>query len=549
LTEFSDHDTLPPYAILSHTWFRSAAANASDIAEPTFKDLREGVGQEKHGYKKIHFCGQQARRDGLEHFWVDTCCIDKERPNELSRAIRSMFRWYRNSARCYVYLSDVHGAEQTAVARSWDSEFYKSNWFNRGWTLQELLAPRSVEFFSSEGARLGDKTSLGQQISDITNIPVSALQGEPLSHFRREDRIEWSSNRKTSLPEDIAYSLLGIFDVDMPVCYGEGAASAIVRLEAAIERRDRCIRDIRLTDPRGDKKRIEEDKGGLLKDAYSWILQNPEFQQWRSVKQSSTLWVKGDPGKGKTMLMCGIINELQKSSATTAIVPYFFCQATDRRTNTATAVLRGLIYMLVCQQPSLISYVQRDYDTAGKSLFDDVNARVTLIGILGSMLSDSLLDGAYVVVDALDECSVDLPQLLEFIANQSSGDLCVKWVVSSRNDPYIEKILNNATQAVKLSLELNEASVASAVTAYIDYKVDHLARKHGYERHERIAVRSNLVSNAHNTFLWVALVCQELDQYSGWEAEEMSIQFPSGLNPLYRRMLEHISKQGGPQTS
>jgi hypothetical protein len=112
----------------------------------------------------------------------------------------------------------------------------------------------------------------------------------------------------------------------------------------------------------------------LLKDSYRWILENPEFQQWRSAQQSPLLWIRGDPGKGKTMLLCGIINELNKSTVETALLFHFFCQATDSRINNATAVLRGLIYILIDQQPSLVSHIQKKYDHVGKALFEDANA-------------------------------------------------------------------------------------------------------------------------------------------------------------------------------
>lgn len=534
LTEFHD-DPVPPYAILSHTWIRP-----DDGAEPTFRDLREGLGQEKLGYKKIEFCGEQAKRDGLEYFWVDTCCINKENHSELSHAIRSMFRWYRGSDVCYVYLSDVCSPDNTIIARSWESEFYRSRWFTRGWTLQELLAPRSVEFFNCMGAHLGSKSTLAEHISEITRIPGSALKGNTLSRFSREERFRWSQSRETSRPEDRAYSLLGIFDVDMPIAYGEGAGGAIRRLEEAIERRNICIRDIRLSDPRDDKKRIEEAKGGLLKDAYRWALQTSEFQQWRSTEDSSILWIKGDPGKGKTMLLCGMIEELEKSSGRTPVLSYFFCQATDRRADNATAVLRGLIYMFVHQWPSLVSHFQAKHDTAGKTLFEDVNAWVALADILRSMLEDPLLDGAYIVVDALDECSADRDKLLNFIVAASSIRANIKWIVSSRNWSDVEKAFRGAGQAVKLSLELNEDSISAAVTIYIQFKVKELAQRNHYDKVEQDAVQHNLECNACGTFLWVALVCQELLDVDGWEAKELSQELPPGLEPLYRRMLEQI---------
>ena len=115
-----------------------------------------------------------------------------------------------------------------------------------------------------------------------------------------------------------------------------------------------CIQHLRLTDPRDDKKRIEETKGGLLEDSYHWILENSDFQQWRNDQQSRLLWIKGDPGKGKTTLLCGIVNELKKSMAKTDLLSYFFCQATDSRINNATAVLRGLLYSLVDLAPNVM---------------------------------------------------------------------------------------------------------------------------------------------------------------------------------------------------
>jgi Heterokaryon incompatibility protein (HET) len=254
-------DTIHHYAILSHTW-------GPDTEEVTFEDMTNGTGKNKPGYEKIRFCGEQARQDGLEYFWIDTCCINKANYAELSQAINSMFRWYRNATRCYVYLSDVSSppfdTNDEFHPRPWEPDFWKSRWFTRGWTLQELLAPRSVEFFSQERKRLGDKTSLKQQIHEITAIPKSALQGAPLSQFSVNERLSWIERRQTKLEEDKAYSLLGIFGVYIAPIYGEGTGSAFKRLLDEIDKLEKCIQDLRLTDPRDDKKRIEETKGGRL---------------------------------------------------------------------------------------------------------------------------------------------------------------------------------------------------------------------------------------------------------------------------------------------
>jgi hypothetical protein len=225
-------DNLPPYATLSHTW-------GEDHEEVNFNDLTIGPRKTKAGYKKLRFCAQQAARDGLQHFWVDTCCIDKSNNTELSEAINSMFRWYRNAAKCYVYLSDVSTNDHDQInlsLLSWESAFRKSRWFTRGWTLQELLAPPSVEFFCSKGKRLGDKRSLERQLHEITGIAVQALQGTPLSEFSFNDRLSWAKTRQTKREEDKAYSLLGIFNIHMPLIYGEGMASAFKRLQEEIDK-------------------------------------------------------------------------------------------------------------------------------------------------------------------------------------------------------------------------------------------------------------------------------------------------------------------------
>ncbi|KAM3082705.1 hypothetical protein ACMFMF_002359 [Clarireedia jacksonii] len=545
--DFNDGDQIPPYAILSHTW-------GLDDEEVTFEDIVNGTGEVKPGYEKIRFCGKQARQDGLLYFWIDTCCINKSNNAELSRSINSMFRWYRNATRCYVYLSDVSiGGNHKCTSQLWELDFRKSKWFTRGWTLQELLAPASVEFFSQEGKLLGDKNSLRKQIYEITNIPYIALQGHPLSQFGVEERLQWIQHRQTKLEEDKVYSLLGIFDVYILPIYGEGLASAYTRLEAELHKIQKCIQDLRLSDPRDDKKRIEDTKGGLLKDSYNWILgnadfrqwrSNVDFRQWRSNEQRQLLWIKGDPGKGKTMLLCGVINELKKSEAKSVLLSYFFCQATDSRINHATAVLRGLIYLLIEYQPSLISHIRTKYDRAGKTLFDDTNAWVVLSEIFTNILKDPSLGNIYLIVDALDECVVDLPKLMNLIVQTSSISPCIKWIVSSRNWPNIEKVLDTATQKLRLCLELNEKSVSAAIEIFILSKVDQLATQNKYSDNTRKAVQQYLKQNANGTFLWVALVCQELSNISEWKAQQKLTAFPPGLDALYQRMFDQIIHSG-----
>jgi hypothetical protein len=301
-----------------------------------------------------------------------------------------------------------------------------------------------------------------------------------------------------------------------------------------------CLKDLMITDPRLDKKRIEDTKGGLLKDSYRWILENASFRQWRNTHQNPLLWIKGDPGKGKTMLLCGIIDELNKSANETVLLSYFFCQATDSRINNATALLRGLIYLLINQQPSLVSHVRKKYDQAGRTLFEDANAWVALSEIFTNILQDPILNITYLIIDALDECVTDLPKLLGFIAQQSTTPSRIKWIVSSRNWPDIEERLDRAGQKVKLCLELNAESISTAVGTYIQHKILQLAELKKYDDETRLAVLQHLISNANDTFLWVALVCQNLEKIPRWKTREKLNAFPPGLDSLYQRMMEQI---------
>lgn len=222
LVEYSNQQ-IPPYAILSHTW-------GATKDEVTLQEVTDGSGVAKAGYRKIKFCADQAAVDGLEFFWIDTCCINKSSSAELQEAIQSMFRYYQQSTKCYVYLEDV-SSESFIVDKL---SLRKSRWFTRGWTLQELLAPKCVEMFSREGLCLGSKLSLVQEISEITRIPIRALEGRDISHFSVEQRMSWTRGRETTRGEDMAYSLLGIFDVSLPTLYGEGKEKALLRLRREI---------------------------------------------------------------------------------------------------------------------------------------------------------------------------------------------------------------------------------------------------------------------------------------------------------------------------
>lgn len=226
---------IPPYAILSHTW---------GPEEVTFKDhtKKEREGIEKKGYDKIRGCCRLAESEGFQYVWIDTCCIDKSSSAELSEAINSMVQWYRDAALCYAYLSDVNSSEDpTNVAEGDDesgdgSSFSRSRWFTRGWTLQELLAPSEVIFLASDWSEIGTKKSLRSAVSRVTHISEKALEECRWDGYSVAQKMSWAASRQTTRLEDAAYCLMGLFDVNMPLIYGEGS-KAFSRLQQAIMQR------------------------------------------------------------------------------------------------------------------------------------------------------------------------------------------------------------------------------------------------------------------------------------------------------------------------
>ena len=221
---------LPPFAILSHTW----------VEEVTFQTVHDPEVANTPGYLKIKNCCDQALKRNLRYVWVDSCCIDKTNHVELMESINSMYSWYAYATVCFAYLQDVPKDPDLDGA---DSPFAKSRWFTRGWTLQELLAPKVVIFFSQEWDVIASRAELATRIQEVSGIDQCFLQdkdvasrGYSLGKASVAERMSWAAKRQTTRPEDLAYCLLGIFDVSMPIIYGEGMA-AFTRLQQVIIQR------------------------------------------------------------------------------------------------------------------------------------------------------------------------------------------------------------------------------------------------------------------------------------------------------------------------
>jgi len=541
-----DNNAIPPYAILSHTWEHGE--------EVTFRDLIDGTGKNKTGYNKIQFCGQQAERDGLRYFWVDTCCIDKSSSAELQEAINSMFRWYQKAERCYVYLSDVlYGSSDRddEYSRRWKPAFKKSRWFTRGWTLQELIAPASVEFFSKDGAYLGNRQSLEQTVHEITGIAVEALRGRPLSQFRTDERLLWAAKRQTIREEDNAYCLLGIFNIYMALIYGEGRKNAMARLEEQVEK----ISKDKIPSLDNDQRRILLDslrfdqinaRQITIKNAHAktckWLLTKPEYNDWLDTtklgEHHGFLWIKGKPGTGKSTLMKFAVANARRLMKDKTIISFFFNARGEDLEKSTIGTYRSLLLQLLERLPAL----QCVFDLVGLSSSSIRPDHQWGIEILKSLVEQAIqsLEQSSVVcfIDALDECEeVQVRDMIRFF--ERVGELSVSAGIrfqicfSSRHYPHI-----TIRKGLSLVLEGQEGH-SQDITNYLESELKIGKSKIAQQ------IRKEVQEKASGVFIWVVLVVgilnKEYDRGRIHRLRQRLQEIPSDLHNLFRDILTRDS--------
>ncbi|KAJ9132530.1 HET-domain-containing protein [Pleurostoma richardsiae] len=480
---------VPRYAILSHTW---------GAEEVTFNDLIDGTGLNKRGYDKIRFCEEQASRDGLSYFWVDTCCIDKSNNTELTEAINSMFRWYSNAARCYVYLADVsHPApafQSTSVGAPWESAFRDSRWFTRGWTLQELLAPASVEFFSREGVRLGDKGSLEQHISDVAHIPAEVLRGSPLSGFGVPECLAWMQHRETSREEDKAYALLGLLDVSMPLVYGEGRDKALKRLLGEVHKTTK-IEALPVPIAAGaafDSHANEHDARCHPRTRVTLL---EEVMRWADDPQGEPIfWLNGMAGTGKSTISRTVA---QSFAETGDLGGSFFFKRGERDRGNAALFFTTIAAQLVAREPSLALDVRAAIDShpglSTKALKEQFER--LLLEPLGNLkVLPNSRKKIILVVDALDECDRedDIRVIIHLLSRlKALNSLQVKAFVTGRPELWIRLDFKNIEGRYQ-DLVLHDISKPVIELDIAVYLQDELANiREGYNK--SVAVERQLV--------------------------------------------------------
>ncbi|KAH7411657.1 hypothetical protein DE146DRAFT_732098 [Phaeosphaeria sp. MPI-PUGE-AT-0046c] len=543
-------DPLPPYAILSHTW-------GADDEEVSFRDLMDMKGEGKPGYQKLNFCGKQAASNGLEYFWVDTCCIDKSSSAELTESINSMFRWYHNSSACFVYMSDVFvGMDGPDKSLQCQQDFQKSRWFTRGWTLQELLAPKSVQFFSRDGQLLGDKLSMHQRIHEITRIAHDALRGISLDRFSIEERMSWAVGRTTRREEDEAYSLLGLCGVHMPMIYGEGRQSAFNRLRKEI----RYMSELSTGNLENDKRRAILDKilvwlepadpssnyeQALKKRQENtglWFLQSEQYKSWKKLSQSF-LWLHGIPGAGKTILSSTIIADLlQHSYGNTQIaVVYFYLDFNDPQKQAVDAMLRSLIAQLsqYSQRISseLIDLFAQCMQRKGQPSIE------TLLKLSQQLISE--FSRVYLVLDALDECSqrAELMQVLTTMSLWRPQN--THMLVTSRLERDIEVSIMKFSEG-NTRVILDSAVVDEDIRQYVRQRLadDQALKKWHGDPDLRQEIENTLIQGSQGMFRWAVCQLDTLGKCRTRARLRASLTaLPPTLEKTYDRVLCNINEE------
>lgn len=560
----------PEYAILSHTWF------LDDEKEVTYKDFLQGTAQfKKEGYAKIQFCGEQAAKDGLDYFWLDTCCIDKPNSSELLEAITSMFSWYRDASRCYVYLSDVSVGDSVDPTESppvylWESAFRKSRWFTRGWTLQELIAPRSVEFFSKEGVKLGNKTDLIHIIHEITKIPIEALQGKPLSTFTVEERLSWAEHRQTKRTEDKAYCMLGIFGIFMPLIYGEGA-NASTRLKRQITIDTSAIDTLPFVGEAAFNSQHQGEEATCLTNTRTELLQH--IYQWiDGPDERCIFWLNGIAGTGKSTVARTVARHYYDSDDPRGTVlggSFFFSKSGGEsgNLNKARMLATSLARQLADQIPEAKAHVREAINERGdisEIVLRDQWKRL-IIEPLSKLSSPSSPRTVLIVLDALDECdnendvraifkALTMARLLERVR--------LRIFVTSRPDTQIRYGFNKIPKPEREVFILHDIPrdvVDQDLSVFFENKLTAIREERGFEegwlgKHISHIIKK-LVQVSDGLFIWAATACRFIREGRRLNLMRKRINrlirgFASGAGPekqldlIYTAVLrEHIMQQ------
>lgn len=295
----------------------------------------------------------------------------------------------------------------------------------------------------------------------------------------------------------------------------------------------------------GVQNHILENNDKLRRECVDWIFHHEKYLRWKDGDNVGLFWIKGGAGKGKTMMSIGLIERLssQQHNDTSTAVTYFFCQNADHNLNTLESIIKGLILQLVNQRKELKEYLRRHWDTNNESFTVDVTQWQTIWGIFREMLEKCECQRVYVVVDALDECQNDgmAAFLKSLVRTGLKTPSKVKWLVTSRPLDTADKLLLADDDQLQVNLELNFAQISEAVKTYITFKVSEIAQLHRWEETLRQEIEIHLTEKAKGSYMWVSLVCKELEKVHPAKALATIQDLPPGLYPFYRRIFNQLS--------
>ncbi|KAF5536443.1 vegetative incompatibility het-E-1 [Fusarium phyllophilum] len=494
-------EALPEYAILSHTWLLDASEEVS------LQDLTHWIARTKaEGYSKIQFCGEQAAKEGLDYFWLDTCCIDQH-----SSA----------AAKCYVYIWDISinkegyiKADQNPPRGLWEKSFRNSRWFTRGWTLQELLAPKSVEFFSKEGLRLGDKSSLESLIFEITTIPATALQGHNLLSFSVEERLRWTANRQTKRKEDRAYCLLGIFGVSMTHRYGEGD-EAFERLRRKIGNKSHLLSKLPIAKEAAFNSLHSQHEPICLKDTRADLIKH--IQEWAQSNDNNkcVFWLNGLAGTGKSTIVRTIARIFYDQGRLGG--SFFFSKGggeISKASKLATTLAGQLAAAMSEPRRYICEAIGNREDIIQQSFRDQW--KQLIIDPLSKISTHSAESPILLVIDALDECDdeSDIRSIIRILATASGlNNLKLRILITSRPETPIRHGFNKMMESEREVFILQEISpdvVNQDLRTFFNDQFKKLREERELDDDDWPDSRSigRLVENASGLFIWAATACR-----------------------------------------
>jgi hypothetical protein len=488
--DFPDRKAVPPYVIASHRW--------AGTEEVTFQDVRDSTRTNSAGYLKIAAFADYITRNfpAIEWLWIDTCCINKQDKDELQRSLISMFDWYRESEICLAWLQDV---ESSSLA--------ESVWWTRGWTLQELLAPRTVIFLSRTWQVMGNKgvassehtyaaqagANLEQEIATRSGIPLLVLHDFDQSRdLGIEERLSWMNGRTTTVEEDMTYALFGILDVFMPALYGERDSRAKRRFRAAIQqesdRTKMLLGWISAPDPYEDHEaaRLQHEPG-----TGAWLLRHPIYLAWKLGISKNVLWMRGKPGCGKSVLCSTAIENIAEycRALTAASQVIFYCSFRDESKRTYKGLISSLLEQIAWKSPGP-SLLDEAYSRPGAKPMDLTEKEQTLLKCLASF------GNVFLHIDGLDECRADgndrlsVPQRLRELISKAPN---LRVMVTSRDIPEIGHHMGELGAEV---IVIEDNAVDLDIQQYVSNQIEVHWKLKRLDRTTKALIEETLANNA-----------------------------------------------------